>query len=245
MSEQEHIYKHEWKREQEGSSHISEAGDEVVEIEDLDESEGRVFSRWPVRLLVVALLASFLLCLVSLWFSGTLLSAPDRLLPVGFLQLMANYRVLVLLVPVACLVICYGVLRSFTREIMAVPERYLDERQKMLRDQAHRSAFKIIRFACLLIPCGFLLPHLPWFNRPAVTYFAPLQIVLENRQVYTTSALNWRLDYGAFDRLQFTYPFVAPATTAEIVLAGALLLFCLWLIVSALPMAVLAWKGKK
>jgi len=40
-------------------------------------------------------------------------------------------------------------------------------------------------------------------------------------------------------------PVLIPATTAEIILVGVLFLLCLLFIVSALPMAVLAWKGRR
>lgn len=252
MAEQEYIDEHEWKHEREGNSHRSDMDNEAVEIEDVEEEEGQRLSRWPARLLVGALLASFLLCLAALWFSGTLLSAPDQLLPVAFLQMVAAYRLLVMLVPAACLIICYGFLRSFTREIMAVPERYLDERQKMLRDQAHCSAFKIIKFACLLISCGFLLSHLPWFNQPAPGV-APVRFYAVPSYTGTVHILNATLikDYrGSPASLvwmmdQAIGPVIVPATTVEIILAGVLLLLCLLLSVSALPMAVLAWKGRR
>src|SRR5579883_1329314 len=240
MSEQEYIHEHEWENEREGNSHRSDMDDEAVEIEDLEEEERQRLSRWPARLLVGALLASFLLCLTALWFSGTLLSAPDRLLPVAFLQMVAAHRLLVMLVPAACLVVCYGFLRSFTREIMAVPERYLDERQKMLRDQAHRSAFKIIKFACLLIPFGLLLPHFPWFNQPAPGV-APVRLyTISSSYIDTTHILNATFvkNYRGgpvslvWAENQAIGPAIVPATTAEIILAGALLLLCLLLIVS-------------
>jgi len=109
--------------------------------------------------LLLRFLPGFLLCQTALWFSGTLLSAPDRLLPIVFLQVIAGHHLLVLLVPAACLAICYGALQSSTRKIMAVPEHFLGKRQKMPGDQAHRLAFKIMKFAGLLIPRGFLLPH--------------------------------------------------------------------------------------
>ena len=39
-------------------------------------------------------------------------------------------------------------MRSITHDIMASPERYLDERQKMVRDKAHRNAYKIVKPYC-------------------------------------------------------------------------------------------------
>lgn len=237
---------------------------EVDEIAEIDEIQGRRVSLKLSRFLVLTLIVCFLTSLAALWFSGTLLSTPDQVLPTSLLQVLAAHRVLLLIVPVACLVVCYGALRSLTGEIVAVPVRYLDERQRMLRDQAQRSAFKIMKFACLLIPLGFLVPHLPWFDAPPVgapvapafvsvistspgsitwvaepsarsvtLYTAVQQIHFQLMQ----PALSWRDPFGAASA-------IVPASMAEIALAGALLLLCLFLLISALPMAVLAWKGE-
>lgn len=271
MSEQEHLYEHEGEQSQERADYneninsIDEwsgaeelRGDhERLELEDLDEMLGRRAARWPGHVLVAALGVSLLACLTALWFSGTLLSAPDHLLPAAFLQIIATHRLLALLVPAGCLMVCYGLLRSRTREIMAVHERYLDERQRMLRDQAHRSAFKIIKFACLLVPVGFILPHLPWFNQPA-----PVAPVSPFVTVWSSDVQALAFSRGAiYFQGTETHPLVQivfqwqrnltgpsltipPATTMEIIVAAGLLLLLLLLIVSALPMAVLAWKGR-
>ena len=237
---------------------------EAGEIAEIDEIQGRRASLKLSRFLVLALICSFLASLAALWFSGTLLSAPDHVLPTSFLQALAAHRVFLLIIPAACLVVCYAALRTLTGEIIAVPVRYLDERQRMVRDQAQRSAFKIMKFACLLIPLGFLVPHLPWFNAPpavapvapvfmSVIYTAPgsitwvaepsarsitLHTVAQQLQFQLIQpALSWRAPFGVA-------PAIVPASTAEIALAGGLLLLCLFLLISALPMAVLAWKGQ-
>ncbi len=213
------------------------------------------------RVLVAALTLSFLACLLAPWLSGTLLSAPDQLLPIDFLQILATYRVLVLCVPVICLIVCYAGLRSLTAEISTRPERLLDERQKMLRDQAQRSAFKIVKFASLLIPVGFILPHLPWFNPSSVT---PFGLSFQgNVTVYDAGKfptyVHW-VDANSIRDVRWppamgshflfitqvhnqTGPQVPAASSLELALAGGLLLLTLGLIFSALPMAVLAWKG--
>jgi hypothetical protein len=177
-----------------------------------------------------------------------------------FLKTLAANRLLVLCLPVACLIACYSALRALTAEIMAVPERYLDERQKMVRDQAHRSAFKIIQFASVLIPVAFVLPHLPWFNTPApnvaphptifgnvVVFHAQedqvtTYILAESRRMYWSRVgLVGVTDKGSLAQPASLQP---AASTPEIALAGGLLLLALILVVSALPMTVLAWKGK-
>jgi len=243
---------------------VSRLSNEAGEIAEIDEIQGRRASLKLGRFLVLTLIFCFLASLAALWFSGTLLSAPDHALPTSFLQTLAAHRVLLLIVPVACLVVCYGALRSLTGEIIAVPVRYLDERQKMLRDQAQRSAFKIMKFACLLIPLGFLVPHLPWFNAPpaaapvvpvfmSVIYTAPGSITWVAEPSARSITLHTVAQQLHFQLIQPTLlwhdpfgvvPAIVPASTAEVALAGVLLLLCLFLLLSALPMAVLAWKGE-
>jgi hypothetical protein len=201
---------------------------------------------------------SLLASLAALWLSSTLISAPDQILPLAFLQILAANRVLVLSVPAVCLVVCSFALRSLTGEIMAVPERRLDERQKMLRDQAQRSAFKIIKFASVLIPVGFLLPHLPWFSpspTPVVGEMAASYISIDADgnpgsfiKVASFRGFHWRGGFG----ITFIVPgqtsgaaqLLQSASGLEIALAGGVLLLTLLLLFSALPKAVLAWKGK-
>lgn len=273
MQEHEYIYEQGYlpvrDTEQENNQEISrtETGtqkdeqihDEVV-IEDLDEKNTRNARLWPGRLTVLALLLSFLALLAALWLPGTLLSAPDQLLPVSFLQMLADHRILVLAVPALGLVLSYARLRALTAAIMAVPERRLDERQKMLRDQAHRSAFTIIKAACVVIPAAFLLPHLPWFNQP--TPAAPVGMpaaVIYGGPTWQFNANGLPLDTaiqpGSIDRIilfkmhpfymQPPAPAITPASGPELAIATALLLVGLLLVVSALPMAVLAWKGNE
>lgn len=221
----------------------------------LEEMRDQRATRRLGRGLAVGLGLSFLACLAALWLSSTLISAPDQILPLAFLQMLAANRVLVLCVPAVCLVVCYLALRSLTGEIMAVPERRLDERQKMLRDQAQRSAFKIIKFSSILIPIGFLLPHLPWFN-PAGTPVAGAPVFTQITIYGVDGNANNFFDprgFGGFHRrgafglavqaLQSTQK-IQSASGLEIALAGGVLLLTLLLTFSALPMAILAWKGK-
>ncbi len=223
--------------------------EQIHQINEIDEVQSRHIALWPCRLLVVAFFCSFLACLVALWFSGTLLSAPDHLLPASFLQFIAAHRLPILIVPALCLTTCYGALCFLTREVMVVRERFLDERQKMLRDQAYHSAFKAIKLACLLIPCAFLLPHLPWFNSPShtstpvATSHTTSYILIPAPDATPRSILIYILGQAQPHSPTIT-PVIAPTTIAEAILAGGLLLLCLLIIASALPMAMLAWKGK-
>ena len=232
---------------------VDEGTEEISsEAEELELLQDRRSTLRVGRGLIVGLVLSFLASLAALWLSSTLLSAPDQLLPLAFLQVLAANRILVLSVPVVCLVICYVGLRSLTSEIMAVPERSLDERQKMLRDQAHRSAFKVIKFTSVLIPVGFLLPHLPWFNSPT----APAAVggPLGSIAIYDPqgkAAIIFEPGNLWVEHFHRVVPIVSnlatsaiqPASTLEIVFAAGLLLVGLLLTLSALPMAALAWKG--
>ena len=104
------------------------------------------------RLFVLGLYGSFLGCLVALWLTGTLFGHPDQVLPDWLMQGIESSRYIVLAVPLICLAACYGGLRYVTAEIMGCPERFLDERQKMVRDRAHRSAYKVMKLGALLVP---------------------------------------------------------------------------------------------
>lgn len=232
-----------------GKMVLAESGSQIEEREELRDR------RATLRLgrgLTLVLAVSFLASLAAIWLSSTLVSAPDQLLPVEFLQMLADHRVLVLCVPVIGLVICYLALRSLTREIMVGPESRLDERQKILRDQAQRSAFKIVKFASVLVPVGFVLPHLPWFNASLV---APVPLAFHvfasNNGPMAASYFQGRGGPHFKDAITVVVSslvqkvsWIQPASTSEVMLAGGLLLVCLLLMFSALPMAVLAWRGK-
>lgn len=208
-----------------------------AEEEDLADTRTRQVALWRGRGTVVALGVSFLASLAAFWLSDTLLSVPDQLLPIDFLQIVAANRLLVLIAPAICLILSYIALRWRTAEIMATPERYLDERQKMLRDQAHHSAFKLIKYGCVLIPAILLLPHLPWFQSPSPFYGT--NVTTTSFQYTSTSSLTVSLTGWLITPL--TPP---PASLLEMLSAGGLLMLGLLLIASALPMAALAWKGK-
>ncbi|HET8840806.1 MAG TPA: hypothetical protein VFN35_05030 [Ktedonobacteraceae bacterium] len=214
----------------------------IGEIDRDDEFQSRQAVLWPGRLLLIGFWGSMLVCLAALWFSGTLLSAPDQLLSKTLLQFIAIHRLLALLGPAVGLVLCYGALRFMTHEILGVRERYLDERQKMLRDQAHRSAFKLVKIACLVIAGAILLPHLPWFHTSAPAISSPAWVLINPQTTNPQATLGvtmWQIERVPL------MPSIAQATNTEILCAGMLLFLCLWLIASALPMSVLLWKGKR
>ncbi len=222
-------------------------------LENTDRMHTRRASLWLCRLLIVMLYLSFVAFLAALWLSGTFGSAPTQL-SLGLVTFMELHRWIVLALPTACLGLSYVVLRYLTGEIITVPERYLDERQKMVRDQAHRSAFKLMKASCLLIPIFLVLmnlhswtqpasPTLDWTTRAVVPHVGDGIFKVMGtgamQKAYTVQTLH-----------QFIWVFIpsatpaTSATSAELVLSGCLLLLCLFLIISALPMTILAWKGK-
>jgi len=97
------------------------------------------------RLLVIALCLSYLACIAGLWFIGDVLGSPRDILG----QQIGNGRFVLLVVPLAVLCVCYLRLRRIMGEIMELSGKKLDERQRLVRDQAHRTAYKIIAVLCL------------------------------------------------------------------------------------------------
>ena len=246
----------------------------MYEYQHMSIDEEKLIHRQPRlrlrRSLVIALYFSFFACLAALWLSGTLLGGADQLLSSWLFRAVVDHRLMVLGMPFACLLACYGALRRLTGDIMAVQERYLDERQKVMRDQAHRSAFKIIKLSCLVIPALLLAQYLPWFhhsstnvvNTALVSYpfnpfmIAPPPTIVNEARVYPPPrAVNF------FPQRPVNFPQLytlrraliihsVPAQTTmaasstEVAFAGAMLVLCLLLLFSALPMSVLAWKGQ-
>ncbi|HLJ34478.1 MAG TPA: hypothetical protein VKU38_12530 [Ktedonobacteraceae bacterium] len=133
-----------------------------VSLFELDEPFEQKSALICCRLLVLGLYLSFLACLTGLWLTGNSFGSPGQLLPGGIANFIASRPAIVLLVPLASLLGCYFLLRHITYDIIAWPERFLDERQKMVRDRAHRNAYKLVKVACLLIPLYLCLHAVFW-----------------------------------------------------------------------------------
>jgi len=136
----------------------------------LPENNEKLFIRPSLkrrRLLVLALYFSFFTCLLALWLTSPLASNVGKFLPYWLIQAVIDNRLTILAIPLVCLFTCYISLRHITGDIIGGPERYLDERQKMILDQAHRYAYRIIKLACLCrwafscIACPGPVTHLP------------------------------------------------------------------------------------
>jgi hypothetical protein len=131
---------------------------------------------------------------------------------------------------------------------MGTPTRYLDERQRMLRDQAHRSAFGLLKVACLILPALFLAQFLPWFRSSSIQLDvkSPRVFVAQDILVFRGNSSPMVTAYQMVTphpvAFVFPAPLSMPATPLEIALATGVLLLSLFLFVSALPRAVLACK---
>jgi hypothetical protein len=129
---------------------------------ELDEPFEQKFPLIRRRLLVLGLYLSFLACLTGLWLTANVSAGLEHKLPYRIVNFIATQPVVVLLVPLLILLGCYFLLRLMTYEIIAWPERFLDERQQTVRDRAHRNAYKIVKVACLLVPLYLCLHAVLW-----------------------------------------------------------------------------------
>jgi hypothetical protein len=212
------------------------------------------------RFLVIAFYLSFVACLAALWFTNILQTNSGPFWDLGFLHMLWVNRFFVLGVPIACLLTCYGLLRHLTSEIMTVPERYLDERQRMVRDRAHRSAFQLLKLMGLLVPACLFVPYLPWFQSapPTSVSISPLVSFYVDSILDTSilplkgPAISGGEPHGILFSLHsnlLAISDLSPTQTSgpdstDIMFVGGILLFSLFLLLSALPMSVLAWKGE-
>ncbi len=249
----------------------------MYEPEEVLHDKSSLFWR---RFLVLALYLSFTACLLALWLTGSIIGDPGQLLPAWLMHTIESNRLSILILPLISLVACYFTLRHITGDIMGNPDRYLDERQKMVRDQAHRSAYRLVKLACLLIPLAFFLHsmlgagHAPVpAQHPAgmvidrdikvfyqVTSDAPIQIVSSthsnlyhvfNQQANAVGPIYWLIRP---EPLTFTIqqpavvppvsPTVWPNDPTSIGLFYGVLLLCLFLMVTVLPMSIVAWKER-
>ena len=149
---------------------------------------------------------------------------------------------------------------------MACPERYLDERQKMIRDCAHRRAYKIVQVACLFIPLCFFVYSLLWSalvampsspDSTATFSWGRGVILIHSSQLNLPfketefSNLSLSLVDTHVEGLQLTdQPLSSPPhqlffgfdNPVDIAVYYSTFLFCLFLMVTALPMAIVSWK---
>lgn len=101
------------------------------------------------RLLVLGMCLGYLGCLLTLWY---IWKAPRQWwFDTFWLHIGAN-RFTLMLIPLIIFCACYFKLLCISGNMLKFRDRQLDERQRMVRDSAHRTAYKIITLLCLLIP---------------------------------------------------------------------------------------------
>jgi hypothetical protein len=251
-------------------------GQEYLSTFEPDEMSPRHSPFTIQRLVVMALSLSFAASLATCWLNWILPGSAVSWLP-GWLTLMIeNQRIATLLVPLVCLLVCYGVLRAMRGDI------------KMLREQAHGSAYKLLKRACLLLPVGLLLYNMYWHApasvspppaRPPVVYFLtytsqlngtniPFQPAKTNIQLQPANLLPAKrkvvLSLGGGFHTVAWIPVGMVSVSRVLVQSheqstpsqwlnspvsmgtffGTLLL-SLFLMITALPMAILAWEGRE
>jgi uncharacterized membrane protein YhdT len=109
----------------------------IIDPEDMLQKRPGRFMRY---LTVCGLYLSFFTCLAALLLNWLIPAHMMIWMPDWLIQMVENNRIATLIVPLLFLIICYWEVRDITSDILAIPERYLDERQRMLRDQVQRSA---------------------------------------------------------------------------------------------------------
>jgi len=229
-----------------------------------DSTSENVPSHNERRLLIVVLCLSYLACLAGLWLIGNFPGQAHAVLP-GIFGLGQNTRFALLAVPLVGLCASYFRLRHLTGKIMQLPERKLDERQRMIRNRAHRIAYRIITMLCLAILAyicvhSMLLSATPpattggatnalisAFPRPVIselpskiarafTEVTPQKISLQNGIVH------WWIV-----KPELRNTPAAPSPSIDLVNLGlyyGLFLVTLVLIVKTLPTAVIGWKER-
>lgn len=165
------------------------------------------------RLLVLGLYLSFLACLTGLWLTANVTGGLEHKLPSRIVNFIATQPVVVLLVPLLILLGCYFLLRLMTYEILAWPERFLDERQQMVRDRAYRNAYKFVKVACLLVPLYLCLHAALWTAQtpaPASTPVQPPTLFIDSSPNAAIKTPMFQIYSGQVDRL-----WLSVASTVE------------------------------
>lgn len=220
------------------------------------------------RLLVLGMCLGYLGCLLVLWY---IWSAPRQWwFDTFWLHIGAN-RFTLILIPLIIFCVCYLKLRCISGNMLKFRDRQLDERQRMVRDSAHRTAYKIITLLCLLIPLYlaaqgiFARPPAPTpaspsaftVIRPAMTGYVIVAphintqdqitqawLALDGKNTLLHTITIWRP--AVIWQLRPTPP-TGPAPVIVQPNAGiyyGLVLLTLLLIISTLPKAIVAWQER-
>ncbi|GHO89312.1 hypothetical protein KSZ_73180 [Dictyobacter formicarum] len=121
---------------------------------------------------------------------------------------------------------------------MLGPERYLDERQKMVRDWAQRSAYRVIKWALLLAGVGlFLHGVLPGSSSPYGTIDPYANVYIP---VFASSPSTLSMTYARQVLMPVSMNW--PTDPLHVLLYYGTLLACVVLLVTILPITIVVWK---
>jgi hypothetical protein len=219
------------------------------------------------RLLTIGLYLSYIACLAGLLLIGNVLGQAHALFPdiLGLGQQSESMRFALLIVPLFVLCACYIRLRRMTGKIMQLHERKLDERQRLVRDRAHRIAYRVITVLCLAILAYVCLhslllsaspPPTPASSQTAYVQPVLIDIVKGDAQPLTLyqAAHETLWVSNAAQRpvlvymvgVQQSMPAVSamPTDLLGLGLFYGLFLLIIVLIVKTLPTAIIGWKER-
>ena len=131
-------------------------------------------------------------------------------------------------------------------EIMQLSGKKLDERQRLVRDQAHRTAYKIIAVLCLGILVYFGIHSM------LVAAVPPYPVTTTIHTVKNIIVVSQNSDFSIYYAVPPKQPAVIQwiaSTTQSIDLFGLGIYYGLFfltvvLIVTTLPKAIIAWKER-
>ncbi len=150
-----------------------------------------------------------------------------------------------------------------TGEIMQLPERKLDERQRLVRDHAHRIAYRIIAVLCVAILAYLCIHNMlvtatppPTPSASETTYVRPaFNYILVNKDLQAWGVAHkqevvWVSITAQQPNLAILVHQSAPAVSAiptdllGLGLLYGLFLLTMVLIVKTLPTAIIGWKER-
>jgi len=194
------------------------------------------------RLFVIGLFLSYIGCLATMWYVW---NAPRQSFDTFWLS-FAQSRFTLIIIPILFLSICYFSLRHLTGDIIGWGVKNLDERQRMVRDQAHRSAYKIIAFLCLFTPLYLIVQNVLTSPMnagiPGNVRMIQVQTVMSSLGQNANGIRMWVLHPASSAQEQSL--FIARNAILNQGIYYCLFLLVLALIVWTLPRAIIAWKER-
>ncbi len=114
----------------------------------------------------------------------------------------------------------------------------LDERQRMVRDQAHRLAYKIIAFLCLFAPLYLIMQNM---------FTSPINLgilgIMKLIRLQTANGIQLLISHPE-SSTQMQTLFIARNTVLNQGIYYCLFLLILALIVWTLPRAIIVWEER-